>query len=970
MKQSLMELRNELDKKNNLIGNSEQQLAVVQNQLKTTIADVTSETSNMKQKVEQLEKQSIDCEEKLKEKQEQIDFLHDHLQQKTEALAELGKEKVEYNELIEAFAIKDQTIEQLKKDLQECRLEVERLQGMATPIPLKEIRSSLVQTEAPEPLEQALIQTEQSLEQAVAQTEQPVEQAVVQTEQPLVAEPILTQTKEQPVIEVAPVSAVHSTLIDQLEQKLQMSRSEIERLKELANHIETTATDTINHLKKDLKASQIEVENLLEVANKVEKMTSDRHLQTMLEQSKTALKRVAEEISEPIKKWECRALRRKTMKRTCGGQVDLTTRKEKEVCDAFLRQMTCLRQVESDLKDKLKKSDEKIEKLEATVVQSERISAENSALRKHSSEVQEVAKEQITELADHIRKSQEKITRLESENNQLKKESILKVKETDSCEELRRELEEMMKQKGNLEDMIKKMQGDIGGSAAQLNSLREEYRDLEMQLEKEIKLRQAAEQRIKELEAEIARLLASGDSEELDQLRKENTKLKEDLKNALDALEREKNRSVDRMNNLSKQIDTMADKVQERDRKSSIIQRQLEAQLNDLKEEKDRLANDNERLKGDNNRLKSEADKLREENDKMRGENDKLRGELDDLRRQLAALKKASEDSSEADDLRKQLEDLRKSSGSAQKDWEDQLKKLQAEIDRLQKENGDLKKEIDNLTKASDNLAVAAAEKAAMSKELDDTRKQLDDARRELDELRRQLEALTKKNEELSLNAGDSSKLQSQIANLLEQLEELKKTAGADAAALKACLEEKEKLLQQIEGQKKQISDLIAQTQIPVDDTDKLELERERKEKQALEDMLKNLQDQLNKMREEAENRLKDTTADDLAKQLEDALRRAKEAEAALALLKKQQEDALALLKKQHEDALALLKKQQEEALQRAKQAEAALAKLKQDKKDMEDQISRLKEQVKAAAASTGQPIPIGIPIKYLLESF
>ncbi|KAH1024707.1 uncharacterized protein LOC109538520 isoform X1 [Dendroctonus ponderosae] len=77
-----------------------------------------------------------------------------------------------------------------------------------------------------------------------------------------------------------------------------------------------------------------------------------------------------------------------------------------------------------ELENELLKANDTILNLKEQLAGFERLSAENSALRRHSTEVQEVAKDQIEDLVERLQKAQQRIAELEAENASLKDRTV------------------------------------------------------------------------------------------------------------------------------------------------------------------------------------------------------------------------------------------------------------------------------------------------------------------------------------------------------------------------------------------------------------------------------------------------------------------------------------------------------------------------------------------------------------------
>lgn len=162
------------------------------------------------------------------------------------------------------------------------------------------------------------------------------------------------------------------------------------------------------------------------------------------------------------------------------------------------------------LEQELSQANDTIMDLQNRLANNERTAAENAALRRHSSEVQDIAKEQIEELVEHLKKSKSQITQLEDEKSKL----------NGLLNGLYQEREKLM-------ELIKQLQQK--GEGEELETCRARIRKLEMTrncefrcfgltLEREKQLRIEAEEKLAALESkykELSSLAEEGDEEAL-----------------------------------------------------------------------------------------------------------------------------------------------------------------------------------------------------------------------------------------------------------------------------------------------------------------------------------------------------------------------------------------------------------------------------------------------------------------------
>lgn len=484
--------------------------------------------------------------------------------------------------------------------------------------------------------------------------------------------------------------------IEELEQLLSEKDELLRQITETKEQEDGEKEDLISRMREELEAARNENEKLQDIAEQMASFTGDEHYKEMLQESKCAVEKVKEQLSYTYDQWDCMKGRMRDSADEIGDSPSDLLNKYAEEKQRSLSLITDIGQCNEKVKEleaKLREAQKTISKLREQTGDLEQTSAENKALRRHSTEVQEVAKEQIEELVEHLRKAKEKIAELETENDRLRRgladtsrmlETIEGDTDSDSLQKLRRELDEVQQEKARLEALIKSLQEGATGDdpQQQLIRLKADYAALEEQLQKEIALRQAAEAKLSDVEARLLSGAGGGDTEELERLRKELANAQQENERLQERIMSERTQSEQRAAKLNRELDDLADTVKEKTRRNTVEVGELEAELI--------------RLRAENQQLKEQQAATKDEGPKpppvttaavgvdtaeltaLREERDKLLKQIEDQNKEISGLleqMKAGADAAAVAEIEKQQREKQA---------------LQELVDKLQKQLRDL----------------------------------------------------------------------------------------------------------------------------------------------------------------------------------------------------------------------------------------------------------------------------------------
>ncbi|KAF2879372.1 hypothetical protein ILUMI_26797 [Ignelater luminosus] len=434
----------------------------------------------------------------------------------------------------------------------------------------------------------------------------------------------------------------------------------------------------------------------------------DEHLQGMLRQSKCAVTKVAEELGKQYEEWDC-------MKgKVPQDDPDLFAKysEEKRNSLKLSKDVDELQTKIRELEEQLRKAEATIAKLREQVSGTENLSLENQALRRHSTEVQDVAKEQIEELVQHLKKAKERIAELEAAAGGEASSVASIASKADN--ELKNRINDLEAERDKLNKLVAQLQEDAKDGGADVGSLRMQIANLEEQLQRETQLRQTAEERV--------------------------TK-------------------------LNKELDNMADTVQQNVRKSSITETELEAELRKIKAE-------NQQLKEN---IKSIGDSAARRTSLAEDEV----GVIAEQNKQLLKEKLALE--SENASLKQQLESLMKSSGDAA-EIANLVQERDALLAQIEEQKREIKEMVSKLSVPTSAVSTTAADLTL--EQLEKERKEKADLQNMIKNLQDQINSM-EGGAPVSSTVSDGSAVNEAIAKLTRQLEQEQAKAAAAEATLK-----------------------------------------------------------------------------------------------------------------------------------------------------------------------------------------
>ncbi|XP_044750937.1 restin homolog isoform X2 [Coccinella septempunctata] len=670
----------------------------------------------------------------------------------------------------------------------------------------------------------------------------------------------------------------YKTKIEDLEKIVAIKTEEINILK---NNLEQKdkIIDDLNRSKKaneelfraeDAKSKSLrqDLENSIrqneKLRREMEKMiafkTEENSTKKIILQSKSAIRRVREEIDRQYREWEmgagedCTKVNElKGMVKTLEAEASRMKRANDELRGALENQKTC----------------------------NCLAGLENKTLKKHSAEIQNIAKHQVEELLDHLKKAQLRIVELEDtpgDRTRLNPET----KDSEiSCDCDKEEIERLMKENEVLKEMLKTERPD--GKLEE--ALREtEKEDGDRDLLKEI---ERLKNEISSLESDKLKLEKENDNLKTKSQFKDNETAPDNLE--LQGMLNEKEKLCaslrDEIEKLKREIESLKEALEETRRQLGISNKQAQASAmdvqnleNNMKEQKDttgKMRQELEDLKRKNNELNdklAEMEKIkkqltecleREKNDnkqiassqtKLKTENDNLKSdaaETEKLKKQLADClererKINAEKTSTEEDLKKEIERLKKATGQQDTPQDDSLKKENESLKNALAEMEKVKKQLteclereknkspdDSLKKENDNLKNALAEMEKVKKQLaeclekeknkspDDSLKKENDSLKnalaEMEKVKKQLaeclekeknkspdDSLKKENDNLKNALAEMEKVKKQLAECLE-----KEKSKSPDDSLKKENDNLKNALAEMEKVKKQLSECL-----------------------------------------------------------------------------------------------------------------------------------------------------------------
>ncbi|KAK9888848.1 hypothetical protein WA026_001070 [Henosepilachna vigintioctopunctata] len=547
--------------------------------------------------------------------------------------------------------------------------------------------------------------------------------------------------------------------------------------------------------------------------------------QKMLTQSKAAIKRIREEIERQYKEWEAGSGEDYERVEELKGRINLL--------EAEVSQM---KNINEELKGALQNQKK------CTCL----TGIENTALKKHSSEIQNIAKHQVEELLEHLKKAQTRILELEELLNEAKQpKSNAELKDVDAAcdiesEDLQRLKKENEVLKQQLQDIPRTSSAIDQDLLNEIQRLKNEKASLEsdkLKLEKEnenlktksqftktgsrqssIQLSAEQGERVKELdnlrqslEEQIALLKNENESlrNEIENLKNTLKEGSEDqLKASIELLKNENQdlkKSLEDMEKLKKQLAECLDKETE------LASKAVSSEGN-LKKENDELANENAELKAKLQQMQMQEKQLKEELEKELENRTKEKADdsmQDELKNRLQELEKQNKQINEQ--LENNLKEKSQSAATEEslKKENDEMKSKLQDLDKLNKENSDLKnklKELENLVQ--DKSHTASAEES-LNKEIEDLKNKLQDLEKSKKELLDTLDKHKNENTDLKGKLQQMENLKEELSKCLDNEKKSKTQISVSEDALKKQNLELKNKLQDIENLKKDLAECL-----------------------------------------------------------------------------------------------------------------------------------------------------------------
>ncbi|XP_017775812.1 PREDICTED: LOW QUALITY PROTEIN: early endosome antigen 1-like [Nicrophorus vespilloides] len=935
-KKAMGDLRDELDKKNELIAQSEQQLDTMQSQLRNTIDEVSNETTDLNNRIAELEKQLAELEKQLADKDSEMAQQLQSLQEENKKLQDIVDKMQEYNDN-----------EKLKSMLKKSKLAVHKA---ADVLDTKQLSGVIGNTD-----DTSLINRMKDLEKQLSQAQNALKECERMT-------------------------------------------AENKALRKHSGEIQTVAKDQIQDLANELKLAREKIDQLTK-----ENLDLKKHIDELTKDADSAL---TNKIKELEKQLDDSKINRKTIDPTIGGDSNKIVNENadlKKQIDAMKKSMTGdnvdLINENTKCRDKLKELERQLEdaKILSKKDQPE-LAADNEKLTKELNELKNKLKDGANEST--LKENNDLKNEMEMLKKKLKEggHDITSTKGTDGAQdstfkenEKLNEENELLKKKlkeGGLQDATLKENEDLRKELENLkNSIKrrcsnvfaKENADLKKELENlknsikggdtsNVFAKENADLK-KELE-DLKNSIKGGDTSNV--FAKENADLKKELENLKNSIKGGDTSNVFAKENadLKKELENLKNSIKGGDT-SNVFAKENTDLKNELDSLKQKLKDGGQdAFLKENNELKKQL----EEANKQKGagvpdatlkENDELKKELESLKNQLKGDAQGS--SKEVDALKKELDDMKKKMSAAQGGGN--------VPEAVQQENDNLKKQLEELKKKSGG--------EPDTKDKEDVTNQLKQANKENDDLKKEIERLQKASPDLTTKpdaakgglSDDSSDLKKEIERLNkviassgsdQQMVNQLQTAYAEIDDLKKELEKMKQLVhstgdnaakQQLDDQAKEIDRLkkvLQQGGIPDD--------HDTREKQELLDMIQQLENQLGDMgRDEKKDKGKDDKDPENAqlrskiKELEDRLLKTKDCESQLKKLEteleKQKQDSLETiksLKAQYDRDVKNLHNKYNDGIQKLQAShEEILSRGNQDLERENDELKRQSRQSK-----------------------
>uniref|UniRef100_A0A6P7FWM8 Uncharacterized protein LOC114333528 n=1 Tax=Diabrotica virgifera virgifera TaxID=50390 RepID=A0A6P7FWM8_DIAVI len=477
-----------------------------------------------------------------------------------------------------------------------------------------------------------------------------------------------------------------------------------------------------------------------------------------------------------------------------------------------------------------------------------RVSAENEALRRHSIEVQDVAKDQIEDLINHLKKSQLRVAALEDENKKLNElnynyelehkelkqliqelqkqnKELLKTRDDkDIIDSLKKELEKVKLEKGDMERILTKdlltsssksslMENEIKRLNEILLNLQDFNKNLEQKLNSCIEQNKILSDNLNKSKLELQHLKDRQiDEKALDALRKEN----ENLLQQLDVSNREVNQLMEKLKTPMLEEPVHWPQLEDKGAIKTIVG-DLESQLKALEPVKDlspkRTTEDMQKMINELTKRLDDAEKRTAKaeemltNYKLSDPTAMYNDELNKYKSKILELEAENKDitklTNEIDKLRKELkksQDKNKTCSEENEQLKQQVKYLEGETMKITKPTaavletpGDdaLKNELKKLQEQVLKLKNENSGLQGKAAELDRALNKIDQLQKEVGELKR-----------------DSLKEANELGKLKRELESALKAKTADANKLDLLEKEKTKNLTTLQGLEDELAKL------------------------------------------------------------------------------------------------------------------------------------------------------------------
>ncbi|XP_045470974.1 centrosomal protein of 290 kDa-like [Harmonia axyridis] len=581
------------------------------------------------------------------------------------------------------------------------------------------------------------------------------------------------------------------SLQDSSKKEKDKLNADICRLKKTHEDALKSENAKFNKLKQQLDNCAKNNEKLQkELEKMIEFKSNENSVKKILIHSRSAIKRVRQEIDMQYKEWE------KGSGENCRKVEEL-----KDVIELLESELFQMKQVNEELQTALK--DQK--KCNCLV------GSENKSLKKHSTEIQCIAKHQVEELLTYLKKAQLRIIELEGMLDQKPikvgqgtgDDDVTCDCDTDLLEKLMKEneiLKQGMKTEKVGEESTEQGPTEKGMYNAdqdllnEIKRLKNEISSLEsdkLKLEKENENLRTKSQFSKTVEVDS--LPTSNDKDKLQNIinaqREEIERLKQEIENLKKQLGKQAQSSSTNMKNLEDTLKTQKDtasKMQIHNKELEDKIKMLMGEIENLKKQLDEMGKIKKQLDECLEKKKTENTQISSQHDKLQTDNQNLKtdmAELENLKKKLAEClenekKINAEKSSKEEDLRRELENCKNRLKEMEKGGssDDALKKENEEMKKKLKEMEDIKKQLtDCLNKANDINAQKSSSEKELKKENDDLKNSLNELEKLKKNLAECLEREKKANEALKKSESgskDSNKFQAKIDALQKQLDE------------------------------------------------------------------------------------------------------------------------------------------------------------------------------------------------------